>query len=105
MVSAQLSNDIAEKLSEEHRVTIYCPRPTRPYGYSFIEKERKSSTIKIVESDSFVFPQKGVIGRLIESISFGIATKKFIKKNKDKISLIYINTWPIFGQYFAIKEK
>lgn len=104
VVSSNLSNDIAIRLSEQgNKVKVLCPRPTRPSGFKFEHKKRISSLFQIIEVNSYTCPKSLFLGRFLESISFGIKSAKFIRSNSKNIEVIYANTWPLFGQLFAVK--
>ena len=102
VVSAKLSEDLAVALSGMHNVTVIAPKPTRPFGFEF-SKESKKKSFTLINLDSFTCPEYNAIGRLRESYSFGIACKKYIQDNHKQIDVIYMNSWPIFAQYFAAK--
>lgn len=104
VVSAKLSYDIASSLSENEDVTVLCPKPSRPNGFSFdaIEKE-DCANADIVRLDSYVHPASGFIGRLRENLSFGKKAAEFIKANHSNISCIYVNSWPLFSQKSIVK--
>lgn len=104
VVSANLSFDIANELSKYYKVTVVVPRPTRPYGYKHNIINKNEFTFEYQKLNSFTFPKSNFLGRFIESYSFGLAVKKYIKKNKSSIDLVYLNTWPIFGQFFVLKS-
>lgn len=103
VVSARLSLDIADNLSQTNRVTVLSPKPTRPYGFHFEEKSVGHHPFVHIVANSYICPELKFIGRLRESYSFGKYCQKFICENKNKISAIYANTWPLFGQFFAVK--
>lgn len=102
VVSANLSKDIASKLSNKNSVTVICPKPTRPHGFSFAN-EIEAKNHKVVRLNSYTLSESKIIGRLRESYSFGKHCSLYIAEHKDKIDVIYANTWPLFAQYFAIK--
>lgn len=102
VVSAKLSEDLAVALSGMHNVTVIAPKPTRPFGFEF-SKESKKKSFTLINLDSFTCPKSSAIGRLRESYSFGIACKKYIEENHENTSVIYMNSWPIFAQYFTAK--
>ena len=102
VVSAYLSFDLAESLSENNEVTVLCPRPTRPNGYKF-EKRESTSKYEIIQLDSFAYPNSKILGRFRESYNFGKHCEKYIFNNSDQIDCIYLNTWPLFAQYFIVK--
>lgn len=104
VVSAKLSHDIAVSLSEKGDVvTVVSPKPTRPYKFKFEFSETNNSFEHVI-LDSFTCPQSNVVGRLIESYSFGKKCAKYIRENKNKIDKIYLNSWPLFSQYIIVKE-
>jgi glycosyltransferase involved in cell wall biosynthesis len=100
VVSARLSFDLAEALAKKNiDVTVITPMPTRPFGFVFNKDDYKktSSNPTVIRLNSFTFPQSGMLGRLRESLSFGIKSYKFIKKSAG-FDCVYLNTWPLFGQ-------
>lgn len=102
VVSATLSRDLAEELTKGLQVTVLCPRPTRPHNFNFM-KIPTSANYKIRRLDSFTCSASSLKGRLHESYSFGKHCYKYIADNHQDIDIIYVNTWPLFGQYFAVK--
>lgn len=105
VVSAQISNDLAHALSVNHTVTVLCPRPTRPAGTVYNTFDEEGRSFRKITLKSYVHPGSSFIGRMIESISFGLACKKFIKNHQKEISVIYANTWPLFAQYYTVKAS
>ena len=102
VVSAKLSEDIANEMALANEVTVIAPKPTRPFGFKF-NKQFKKKQFALINLDSYTCPESNSIGRLRESYSFGIACKKYILENHTSIDLIYMNSWPIFSQYSIIK--
>jgi len=98
VVSAQIAHNLAQHLAAERSVTVVCPRPTRPFGVVYPDKEPEKTTFEKVTVRSYVHPGPSFIGRMLESISFGRASRKFIRKNHNEISVVYANTWPLFAQ-------
>jgi glycosyltransferase involved in cell wall biosynthesis len=104
VVSAKLSHDIAVSLSEKGDVvTVVSPKPTRPYKFKF-ELSETNNNFEHIILDSYTCPQSNIAGRLIESYSFGKKCSKYIRENRNKIDKIYLNSWPLFSQYFIVKE-
>jgi glycosyltransferase involved in cell wall biosynthesis len=103
VVSALLSKDIAQSLSEEYKVTVLCPPPSRPKGYQF-GTIKESEDFKMIRLNSFVSPASTIIRRFRESYSFGKRSAEYIKKNGKQIDCIYINSWPLASQFLIIKE-
>lgn len=99
VVSAQIAHSLAQHLAIERRVTISCPRPTRPYGETYPGQKPSDTSFEVKVVRSYVHPGPSFIGRMLESISFGRATSKFIEEHNKDISVIYANTWPLFAQY------
>ena len=102
VVSASLSRDIAAALAKDHKVTVLCPNPTRPHGFVF-EKAIDSLDYKVVRLNSYACSESKIFGRLRESYSFGKHCFEYISQNNIGIDLIYVNTWPLFAQYFTVK--
>jgi len=103
VVSANISFDLALALSEENLVTVLHPRPTRPMGYDFTNSANVQYPFKHKKLKSYTHPKSTFIGRFRESYSFGKACDKYIATHHNEIDTIYMNTWPLFGQYFVIK--
>ena len=105
VVSAMLSRDIAEKLSQYYKVTVLCPKPTRPIGYSFPEKYKNDSMpYEVIQLPSFTSPESNILNRLKESKSFGKHCSKYIALHKDEILAVYANAWPLFSQKAIVKS-
>lgn len=102
VVSAQLSNDLANILSLDNDVVVISPKPTRPLGFVF-KNCNEEKTFKHIIADSYTCPESKMVGRFRESFSFGLYIKQYIKNNYKEIDAIYINSWPLFSQYFAVK--
>jgi glycosyltransferase involved in cell wall biosynthesis len=98
VVSAKIGSQLAESLSEDNGVTVITPKSTRPYGFKFIGQDQNIKPYNLFRLDSYTHPQSGIFGRLRESISFGIASYKFIKNPAHSFDVVYMNTWPIFAQ-------
>jgi glycosyltransferase involved in cell wall biosynthesis len=102
-VSANLSYDLACALSVKHQATVLSPKPTRPMGYDFSSPADSKYPFRHNILNSFTHPKSAFVGRFRESYSFGKACAKFINKHHKEIDVIYMNTWPLFGQYLAVK--
>ena len=103
VVSASLSYDIALKLHQDgNNVVVVSPRPSRPLNYVF-PNEKMQLPFEHQVLESYICPPSKIIGRFRESISFGRATKRYIKQHHVEIDVIYANTWPLFAQYFLAK--
>lgn len=108
VVSSIIGQNIAESLSRlDYEVTVIAPKPSRPYGFNFVNKI-KITDYHLFNLNTYTHPKSGIIGRLRESISFGIASYKFIIKSSKKYDIVYMNTWPLFAQLgvaFACKKS
>jgi glycosyltransferase involved in cell wall biosynthesis len=103
VVSASISHDLAESLSENHEVTVLSPAPSRPAGYNFSKPFNSPKNFKHIVLKSFVCHESKIVGRFRESYSFGKACYKFIKNHQAEIDGIYMNTWPLAAQYLSVK--
>jgi glycosyltransferase involved in cell wall biosynthesis len=108
VVSAQIGKSLAEKLvAEGHTVSVISPFPTRPSGFRFdtaintgkIEHRIIEPNLDHSRLPSYTCPKSSLIGRLYESLSFGLHAYRYIVKHSDRIDKVYMNTWPLFGQY------
>ena len=102
VVSANLSFDIANALSEIKQVTVLSPKPSRPFGFKFSLLESKFK-FKHIQTNSYTCPQSSLIGRFKESYSFGKQSYKYINENNNNIDFIYANTWPLMAQFYTVK--
>jgi len=101
VVSANLSFDIANALAAEEEVVVISPPPTRPFGMRFDKtKTSKEYPFEHIVLDTYTCPESKLLGRTKESYSLGVATKKYIEENHQKIEVIYANTWPLFAQKY-----
>ena len=105
LVTSNLSHDIAKELSENNEVTVLCPKPTRPFGvdYETYNTHDYHYSFKRIQLFSYTSPQFSLFGRFKESYSFGKNCQSYIKKNHSNIDVLYVNTWPLFGQYFVVR--
>lgn len=103
VVSACISYELAKKLSENYKVTVVCPKPSRPKGKIYKKDYIINEAFDKVVLNSFVCPSSNFIGRLKESFSLGVATKRYIEQNYYNIDCAYLNTWPMLAQYITLK--
>lgn len=104
VTSAYLNYDLAYALKDKYNVTVLRPKPTRPIGADYSSHEHSYDTpFKCIELDSYTHPQSDVIGRLRETISFGLVCTKYIKEHHDEIDFIYNSSWQLFGYYLVAK--
>lgn len=102
VVSARISKDIAEALATNHCVVVICPEPSRPFGFKFKDTNVEYKFL-VKRLKTYLNASSGLLGRIRESYSFGKASAKYIRNNKHKIKLIYVNTWPILAQLATIR--
>jgi glycosyltransferase involved in cell wall biosynthesis len=97
VVSALISADLAERLSEKHKVVVLCPPPTRPEGF---KHDMRNNTYKynIIQLQCYTSPTPKIFKRFKESCSFGNHIVKYLKANHNQIDCIYANVWPLFAQ-------
>ena len=102
VVSSIISYDIALFLSKSNEVTVISPYPTRPFGSDY-KNEKIKCPFKHYILPSKTSPKSRILGRILESISFGYHVRKFVKNNNYQFDVIYANVWPIFSQYIITK--
>lgn len=101
VVSANLSLDIASTLAIEEKVVVISPPPTRPFGMTFAQNEiSKKYPFEHIILDTYTCPKSKLLGRIKESYSLGIATRRYIEEHHREIEVIYANTWPLFAQKY-----
>jgi len=104
VVSARLGQDLAEHLSgQSHRVTVICPRPTRPLGATYSHADimpAPAGQPQIHRVLSWCEPRSRLWGRIRESWSFGWHACRAMA-DLAPIDLVYANTWPLLSQWFV----
>ncbi len=103
VVSAQLSLNVSQWLSQKDRVEVICPQPSRPFGTKYNVAKTEINQFKQVVVKSYFHPGTSLVGRMIESISFGRESSKQIRKNQSKVAVVYANTWPLFAQFSIVR--
>jgi len=107
VVSATIGESLSDILAEVNDVSVVVPNPSRPHGFEFEALKNSIGKYKLQRLKSYVHPRSGVLGRLGESISFGISSYNYIIKN-GFFDRVYMNTWPLFAQLavaLACKKK
>lgn len=99
LVSARISEELADQLSGNCKVVVLCPRPTRPLGVKYSNQDREGKIFSVVTLQSYTYPESRIWGRMRESISFGRACARYIQQNHPDIKCIYVNSHPLFSQY------
>jgi len=106
VVSANLSSDVAKALIVRNSPFVVSPPPSRPYGFNFDNKySHDYFEFKHIQLKSYTCPQSRLIGRLMESYSFGKHSSRLIKQRAQDIDLIYANTWPLLAQFLTVKTS
>ena len=104
VTSAYMNYDLAEALTAEYNVIVLRPKPTRPLNadYSLMTLDY-DHPFKCITLKTYTHPEASIIGRTMETISFGMACASYIRKNHDKIDFIYNSCWQLFGYYIVAK--
>ncbi len=102
VVSAKLSLDIANSISEKGSVAVITQKSSRPFGFKFDAAELKFS-FNVIRSNTITSPRSALIGRFRESYAFGKYCYRYISENHSDIKVIYANTWPLCAQWYAVK--
>lgn len=103
VVSSEISYSLTEEISKNNKVLVICPPASRPLGFKFSNVNdigfSNAENVSFNRVNSFAYSKSNPIGRLIEGMSFGLHSYRFIRKNKKNIDKVYFNTWPLFGQF------
>lgn len=103
VVSSQISQQLAIQLAaNENQVCVFSPRPSRPANFDFSSSSLQEMPFEHVVAKSFVSPTSNLFTRLLESLSFGLSSFFFLIKRRNKVDVVYMNTWPIFSQFFVM---
>jgi glycosyltransferase involved in cell wall biosynthesis len=105
VTAATLCHDLANALSDKRAVMVITPRPSRPFGFSFENTPPCQGKFEHLVLGSFTCPKSTLIGRMLESYSFGRHAAAFIRKNHTEIACIYVLAWPLLAQYFIVKAS
>ena len=97
IVSANLMFDLATELSKDNQVTVLRPCPSRPMGFKFEEYDNSKFQFKVIELSSYIHPKSDLLGRLRESVSFGLQAAKYVASHYEEIDFIYNDPWQLFG--------
>lgn len=104
LTSAYLNYDLAKALSVDYNVTVLRPRPSRPINANYLSVPLNyDKPFRCITLDTYTYPEASIIGRTRESISFGYACAKYIKKHHKEIDFLYNSSWQLFGYYIVAK--
>jgi glycosyltransferase involved in cell wall biosynthesis len=105
VTAATLCHDLAMAMSEERKVTIITPRPSRPFGFSFEKRIPGNGKYDHLILKSYACPKSTIFGRMMESYSFGKHAADFIKQRHAEIECIYVLAWPLLAQYLIVRAS
>jgi glycosyltransferase involved in cell wall biosynthesis len=103
VVSALISRDIADSIAPHIKLSVLTPRPSRPMGSHYGEQHSDSKTYEHLIMDSYVCPRSVMVGRMRESLSFGMHANRYLRKHKEQIQCIYLHSWPLPGQFLVVR--
>lgn len=104
LTSATLNYDLAVALSEKYNVTVLTPKPSRPVGFDFSNKEKSDDNrFKHIVLESYIHPASSFFGRMKESKSFGYASARYIENHHNEIDFVYNDGWQLFSLYIDAK--
>lgn len=102
VTSANMNFDLAMALSEMYDVTVIHPKPSRPEGVTYEQKD-ENYPFKCLNVDSYIFPKSSPFGRMRESISFGKISAQYLSDHHDEFDFVYNDGWQLFGLYIVAK--
>lgn len=103
VTTAGMSYDLALALSKKNDVTVLRPRPSRPAGVDYSERNIDFDGFKCITLNSYTCPHSKMLPRFRESMDFGFKSAQYIKKHRDEIDYIYNAGWHLFGLYIVSK--
>jgi len=104
VTTAYMNHDLAMTLHDKHDVTVLRPFPSRPEGTRYTQRDIKMDVpYKCITLESYTCPSSSLIGRFRESISFGLACRRYIKEHHKEYEYIYNASWQLFGYYIVAK--
>lgn len=102
LTSAMMNYDLADALSRYHNVTVLRPAPSRPIGHQYGVRN-DSYDFECITVSSYTYPKSKYLGRVRESISFGIICAKYIERHRSEIDFVYNDGWQLFGLYIVAR--
>lgn len=104
VTTAYMNHDLAIALQGRYDVTVLRAFPSRPVGSTYSDDDlNKDLPYECITLKSFTCPTSSLKGRLRESISFGLACKRYIKEHCREIDYIYNASWQLFGYFIVAK--
>ena len=104
VTTAYMNHDLAVALQERYNVMVLRTFPTRPEGTQYSAADiMKDVPYECITLKSYTCPSSSLVGRFRESISFGLACRRFIKEHHSEYDYIYNASWQLFGYYIVAK--
>ncbi len=103
VVSASVVYDMAVALSEDWLVKVLTPKPSRPKGFFFKQELIEKRNFEQIVLNSFICAESKLLGRILESYSFGKHAVNYINRNHADIQCIYFDSWPLLSQYLIAR--
>lgn len=103
VTSAMMNYDLALELAKTYNVTVLRPKPTRPIGKDY-SNYSVNYPFNCITLESYTCPESKLLGRLRESISFGRACIKYIKRHYREIDVVYNASWQLFGYNLVARQ-
>ncbi len=72
-------------------------------GFSFENRVENTIHYEQIILPSFISPKSGLLGRMLESYSFGKHAGRYICTKHLDITCIYLNAWPLLAQLLIVK--
>lgn len=111
IVAGRVHWDMAEYLSKNGNETwLISPFPSRPLGTNYPGNKGNKVT-KVtngfyhVNVNSFTYPKYNLFLRIFESLSFGLKSVKYLNRNIRTYDIVYVSSWPFFGQLLILLLK
>lgn len=103
VTTAGMSYDLALALSKKNDVTVLRPKPSRPAGVDYSNRNVVFDGFKCITLNSYTCPHSKMIQRFWESMDFGFRSARYIKKHREEIDYLYNAGWHLFGLYIVSK--
>lgn len=111
IVAGRVHWDMAEYLTKEGNETLLIsPYPSRPLGTKYPRNKGENVT-KVtsgfyhVNVNSFTYPKYNLFFRICESFSFGLRSVKYLNRTIRTYDIVYVSSWPFFGQLIILLLK
>lgn len=113
VTAGRVHYDLAYHLAgKNNQIWLLTPKPSRPLGTNYPRVNGDvvnliSENFFHIQFNSFAYPKPDLLGRIFESVDFGLKTIQYINRKIKDYDLIYASPWAFLGQFLilALRKK